>query len=1084
MSDIFTGAGFKLYYNEDTANKIPDNTSNVYINELAAMPVLSINSSVQTIETYDSEYVEKLLSEQDIQNIDIRVNYLADNTAHAGLDAYADSQKEFQLILQYNVQNGVVTYSIINGSIAKTEVNGGKDAVLTKTYSFVPTQLMVRMATAELSIPVVVGMYGLGSNGDDIPQYAPDLPEGNSFIKVPAEQIGNPTGSDMMGIGLIDGDSFSSIAMTKTGTLGIFAKNKNTAWTRILTATQISEQYVPLSRTVNGKPLSTNITLDKSDVGLSNVLNETQLVAANNLSDLPTKSTARTNLDVYSTTQVDTRITAAKSELNTKIDTINTDLNTKIDGVSLNLGTNYVPKTTKVNGKMLSTDINITKADVGLGNVTNDVQLKRDANLSDVASMGTTRANLGIEIINRDNGYSFVSTPDFTKRLILGNNGDWGLQDASNGSRIALSIGNGGTESTTVEGARKNLQAFYESPNLLAADKNLDTINGLYSGAYRNGQDANATPANNYPVRSAGSLVVFATGVNGTSCVQTYTPYGSPKSYTRVFNSNVWSAWTANLVADDIIPISNGGTGATTVQQARINLGVQNITNDGTTQTTISSPDGQTLLVVPNAAGNWGVLRWNGSGYVNAPLGIAGGGTGASSVAAARTNFGLGSEQSPSFVNLQLVNNNTGSGLLMLNRNVGTTLDTQTRIYNEFQNSLSKTTINTVNVKNGKSVYLQYDENANLTGVNEITASGIVRTGSIVNTGVINSTGAAYVGGLVSTGDVLAAQGKITGVDSTSGGNKKIFLQNISGDGSVNNWVNLLQGNWYNGYWQLGAIRGAGTDIDMVQLGVNNMGNDWKSFQFRNSYGGHFVTPRGIKGQSFAAGWITPSQYMGSTFWADRVANNDNGYVPIVSGASSSTGGYSTTGSFGIISGGSANWPSMALAMVGDGTYLRGYTFDMGGNISTFDSPGGIFGGSFIFSRAATSDRNLKHDIVYTDGKESYDRVMQWLPTMFKYNGQETQRYGLIAQDLQDIDPQYVKRVKGGPIMEQVEELDEETGEMKTVSKDTGEYAPDTLALDNNVLLTDLACAFKYSIDKQEKEIAELKEMINQLLNK
>lgn len=64
-----------------------------------------------------------------------------------------------------------------------------------------------------------------------------------------------------------------------------------------------------------------------------------------------------------------------------------------------------------------------------------------------------------------------------------------------------------------------------------------------------------------------------------------------------------------------------------------------------------------------------------------------------------------------------------------------------------------------------------------------------------------------------------------------------------------------------------------------------------------------------------------------------------------------------------------------------------------------------------MFAKNATSDRDLKKDIQYRDGKDSFDRVMQWLPTMFKYKGSDTQRFGLIAQDLTKVDPQYVKIV-------------------------------------------------------------------------
>ncbi|EMO5716204.1 tail fiber domain-containing protein [Enterobacter bugandensis] len=1024
MSDIFTGNGLSVQYNPDTGNRSPQGVDNVVITEINTFPTLSIKSETNNFETYDNNYKTVLLSDKAVDPFQIVVNYLPDDSTHQFLDEMAETQTDFQIIIQYqlNMDTSTITFAIVNGYITSTQLSGDKDSVVTKSYTFTPNDVIARSMTANALLPIYQGDYGIGSNTTDVPQYEPEVPTGNSFIKIPAAQAGNPAGSDMMGIGLVDGTNVAEFAMTKTGTLSLYAKNNTTAWTRIYTATQMDVRYVPLTRTVNGHALTGNVTVTKGDVGLGTVSDDPQLTIANNLSDLANKTTARSNLGVYSTGQVDTRIdnlnTALSTDidsLDTKINDVNTTLNAEIDNLTSNLGTNYVPKTTTINGHDLSTNVTITKGDIGLGNVTNDQQLKVSANLSDVANMDITRANLGVNIITHDNGYSFLNSPSFTNRLIAGDNGDWGLQNSSNGSRIPLSI-------------------------------------------------------------------------------------------------------------------DNGGTGATSKDQARINLGVQNIINDGSSQTTITSPNGQTLLVVPNSSGNWGVLRWNGTGYENTPLGVGGGGTGATnaanarinlqldrvnqasgetmiyspdkqayltvrtggewgvydintgykplgiaqggtgatSVGSARTNFGLGSEQAVVFANItSSVNGQPNGGIISSNRNnsLGTQIS-YSRIYNEYQNNVAKTTFHTSNVSASKNAYLQYDQDANLTGINTISTSGTATVGSVVANGWIN-----------------AKQGNRVGVTTETGGSKDLFLQNITGDGSTGGWVNLLQGNWYNGYWQIGAVRGNGTDIDMVQLGINNQGSDWKSFQFRNSYGGYISSPRGYKGQAFAAGWITPSQYMGATFFADRVAGNDNGYVPIVSGASSSTGGYSTTGSFGIISGGSANWPSMALSMVGDGTYIRGYTFDMGGNISTFDSPGGIFGGSFIFQRAATSDRTLKYDIVYTDGKESFDRVQQWLPTMFKYNGQDTQRYGLIAQDLQAIDPQYVKTVKGGPILEEVEETDEETGDTKTVNRETGEYSPDTLALDNNVLLTDLACAFKYACDKHHQELDELKALVQSLLD-
>lgn len=89
------------------------------------------------------------------------------------------------------------------------------------------------------------------------------------------------------------------------------------------------------------------------------------------------------------------------------------------------------------------------------------------------------------------------------------------------------------------------------------------------------------------------------------------------------------------------LSITQGGTGATTKEQARINLGVSSIVNDGSSQTTVSSPNGNTILAVPNNAGQWGVIQWNGSSYDNVPLNIIGGGTGATTASGARTNLNV-----------------------------------------------------------------------------------------------------------------------------------------------------------------------------------------------------------------------------------------------------------------------------------------------------------------------------------------------------------------------------------------------------------------------------------------------------------
>lgn len=120
------------------------------------------------------------------------------------------------------------------------------------------------------------------------------------------------------------------------------------------------------------------------------------------------------------------------------------------------------------------------------------------------------------------------------------------------------------------------------------------------------------------------------------------------------------------------------------------------------------------------------------------------------------------------------------------------------------------------------------------------------------------------------------------------------------------------------------------------------------------------------------------------------------------------------------------------------------------------------------FQKAALSDRDLKKEIKYTDGEESYNRVRQWLPAMFKYKESDVQRYGLIAQDLARIDPEYVHLLPGYAIYEDVKGVDEEGNEVVVDRKEIG-YTDDVLSLDSNVLLMDLCAAFVHLLHKVEK---------------
>lgn len=96
----------------------------------------------------------------------------------------------------------------------------------------------------------------------------------------------------------------------------------------------------------------------KGQVGLSNVVNELQLIKSNNLSDVPDKAVARQNLEILSADEVNQAVAE------------------------------HADRTDNPH--------NVTKTQVGLGNVLNVSQLERAQNLADVPNKATARQNLGV----------------------------------------------------------------------------------------------------------------------------------------------------------------------------------------------------------------------------------------------------------------------------------------------------------------------------------------------------------------------------------------------------------------------------------------------------------------------------------------------------------------------------------------------------------------------------------------------------------------------------------------------------------------------------------------------------------------
>lgn len=180
-----------------------------------------------------------------------------------------------------------------------------------------------------------------------------------------------------------------------------------------------------------------------------------------------------------------------------------------------------------------------------------------------------------------------------------------------------------------------------------------------------------------------------------------------------------WGYW--NTASQQFIPlgVQQGGTAANTIEGAKINFGIDRL-RQTETETMMYAPGSHSpyrITIRPDAA--WGVWTDETGRWI--PLSIDAGGTGATNISQARNNFGIGEADIPVFRGVHLIEKNgANSGLIYLtNRHANGNDVSNSRIYNEIQGGLSKTTIHTLRPGGGNS-YLQIDERGYLSNFSSL----------------------------------------------------------------------------------------------------------------------------------------------------------------------------------------------------------------------------------------------------------------------------------------------------------------------------------------------------------------------------
>ncbi|HBQ0151313.1 TPA: hypothetical protein MDT80_003641 [Klebsiella pneumoniae] len=390
MAQTFLGNLTTVWINIDTTNVDPNARTFVQVENLSAFPSFSESTTISTVETYDSTYTSKVAGDSSYGDMTIQVNYVPGE--NAVLDSAVDSQQLVQVkveMLDEGSNDTTVNYVLYNGYLSSVSDTSDMDQVVTRSYVFTPESQVSAGILDESVVELYRGDWGVGSNGNEFPSYQGR--DGNSFVKIAATNA--PTGVDMLGITNLDGSNGTQLVMNKTGTpvLNIrnFSTASNGAWYKVYTsadkptltelgaaaATDLSN-YVPITRTVNGKALTANITLVAADISDvysktyidSNVVPKVFQLNGHALSGTALNLVAADILDVYSQTQVNNTFVAKTVTVNglplsSNITLTATQL-TDMASLAFSNST-YVPKTFLINNKPLSgTNIQLVAADI------------------------------------------------------------------------------------------------------------------------------------------------------------------------------------------------------------------------------------------------------------------------------------------------------------------------------------------------------------------------------------------------------------------------------------------------------------------------------------------------------------------------------------------------------------------------------------------------------------------------------------------------------------------------------------------------------------------------------------------------
>ena len=269
-----------------------------------------------------------------------------------------------------------------------------------------------------------------------------------------------------------------------------------------------------------------------------------------------------------------------------------------------------------------------------------------DSNLDDISELSVADDNIIV-----GNGTKFVTESGSTARNSLGL-GSIAVQESSNvvitGGKITgitdVAVADGGTGASTTSGARTNLGLEIGS-DVQAYDTELKAIAGLTSMANKGIQFTGAGSAGTFDLTNAAKTLIDDESVSAMRTTLGVDQAGTDNS-TNVTLATVtdnYLSLSGQEVTAGTVPLSLGGTGATSAAAARTALGVDAAGTDNSTDVTLA---------------NTNYLSISRQEITGGTVPLSSGGTGATTAAAARTALGVDAAGTDNSTDVSLANTN------------------------------------------------------------------------------------------------------------------------------------------------------------------------------------------------------------------------------------------------------------------------------------------------------------------------------------------------------------------------------------------------------------------------------------------